>query len=135
MHANVATPLATMVTQSRWPVVRSEGWFAFALMARSPEGSAAINDVLHQVEVFGALVETVTGQSIALSTGSASTAIEEHDDFLTPESARTGRGTEQEREMQRRNRENAMVLINELLKNSVRLGFLHFNLRLGESLF
>lgn len=135
MHATVAAPLAMMVIQSRWPVVRSEGWFALALMARSPEGSAAINGVLQQVEVFGALVETVTGQPIAVSTESASTATEEDDDFLMPESARTGRGTEQEREMQRRNRENAMVLINELLKNSVRLGFLRFNLRLGEPLF
>ena len=135
MHSHVGTPLAMMVSQSRWPVIRSEGWFALALMARSQQGSAAVNNMLQQIEVFGALVETVTGQPIAVTTETAGAATEADPSMLTPEPGGTGIRPEQEVEMKVRNRENAMVLINELLKNSVRLGFLDSSIRLDVPLF
>lgn len=105
-HPNVARPLSMMVSQSRWPVIRSEGWFALALMARSRDGSAAVSDVLQQVEVFGPLVETIMGR----------VPLEEEGD---------GSGREQESEQQKvmkaKDRDNARVLVGELLKNRVRL--------------
>ena len=105
-HPNVARPLSMMVSQSRWPVIRSEGWFALALMARSREGSTAVSDVIQQVEVFGSLVETVMGR-------------------VAPEDEREGSEREPESEQQKimktKDRDNARVLISELLKNRVRL--------------
>ncbi|KAL8752566.1 MAG: hypothetical protein Q9184_005685 [Pyrenodesmia sp. 2 TL-2023] len=106
MHADIARPLAMMITQNRFLIIRSEGWFALALMARSKEGSTAVSEVLQQMEVFGALVSTVTGQAIN-GHGNPNTS---STDSEPP--------SEQERDMQAKDRENALVLINELLKNT-----------------
>ncbi len=126
-HSTVVAPLAMMVSQSRWPVVRSEGWFALALMARSKEGAAGINSILGRVEILGALVETITGQSMAVEVerGSAVPGPDVQESGSDP----TGRGmmTDQKEEMKTRDRENAMVLVHELLKNNVRLAFLDPN--------
>ena len=135
MHTGVSRPLGMMVTQSQWPIIRSEGWFALALMARSQEGSTAVNDMLQQVEVFGALVETLTGRSIAAVTETSRIPAEGSTSLSTPESPVAAIRTEQEKEMRLRDRENVMVLINELLKNSVRPGFLDSAIRLNISLF
>ncbi|MCJ1467634.1 hypothetical protein MMC07_006259 [Pseudocyphellaria aurata] len=118
MHADIARPLAMMVTQARWPVVRSEGWFALALMARSHDGSAAVNAILQEVEVFGALVETVTGRPIAAGTEEIGSVAQADIGTLPAEPSESEAGSGQGAEMTARNRENAMVLINELLKNS-----------------
>lgn len=123
-HSNVLAPLAMMVSQSRWPVLRSEGWFALALIARSKEGTAAINSILGRVEVFGALVETITGTIMAAEVEN-STVVSEPDSGS--ESIEPGIRSNQKEEMRIRDRENAMVLVNELLKNSVRLAFLDSN--------
>ncbi len=117
LHPDIARPLAAMVSQSRWPVIRSEGWFAFALMARSREGSLAVSEVVQAVDVFQSLVETITGQPfVGESGGQASrvTAGEEAEDLV----GRAG-GIEQERQMRARDRDNALVLVSELLKNTV----------------
>lgn len=187
-HANnIARPLAMMVTQSQWPIIKSEGWFALALMARSSkEGSAAVNAILQQVEVFGALVETVTGHSIsnnappAPTTATASAGTEEpisiesssltttttnavrrtpssdYSDYtsnavavvaasaekIIPTTTTTSRSSTSSSTtgtttttIAARNRENALILINELLRNSVRIGFLDVNSQCYLSLF
>ncbi|KAL8972628.1 MAG: hypothetical protein Q9197_002701 [Variospora fuerteventurae] len=126
MHADIARPLAMMITQSRFPIIRSEGWFALALMARSTEGSAAVSEVLQQMEVFGALVTTITGQSINGHGSPASSSTQQRPNTGNTSSGGSGSDTrsEQEREMQVKDRENALVLVNELLKNTVRIDFL-----------
>lgn len=183
-HANnIARPLAMMVTQSQWPIIKSEGWFALALMARSSkEGSAAVNAILQQVEVFGALVETVTGHSIsnnapAPTTATASAGTEEpisiesssltttktttnavrrtpssdYSDYTsnavavvaasaeklttTSRSSTSSSTTGTTTTITARNRENALILINELLRHSVRIGFLDVNSQCYLSLF
>ena len=193
-HANnIAKPLAMMVTQSQWPIIRSEGWFALALMARSKEGSAVVNQILQQqVEVFGALVETVTGHSIsnnAPSIAASATATGTEQPFFPIESSSslitttttttkttdaavvrtpssdysdysttnavvvvaapaektttTSRsstsssttGTNTTTTIAARNRENALILINELLRHSVRIGFLDVSSQCYLSLF
>lgn len=105
-HPNVARPLSMMVSQSRWPVIRSEGWFGLALMARSKEGSAAVSDVLQQVEIFGPLVETIMGRVTPEDEGEGSEG--------EPES-------KQQKSMNAKDRDNARVLVSGLLKNRVRL--------------
>lgn len=152
-HANIARPLAMMVTQSQWSIIRSEGWFALALMARSTEGSAAVNVILQQVEVFGALVETVTGHSIcsAPTAGTEPISAEsptnadrtpspdpESSNALAAAAAETtsrSSNSSSTGTIAARNRENALILINELLRHSVRIGFLDINSRCYLSLF
>lgn len=151
-HANIAGPLAMMVTQSQWPIIRSEGWFALALMARSDEGSAAINVILQQVEVFGALVETVTGHSICsaptadtepipieASTNAVRTSSpdSESSNAVVAPAGTTSRSSNSPSTgtIAARNRENALILINELLRHNVRIGFLEANSRCHLSLF
>lgn len=114
LHQTLCQPLSMMVTQSRWPVIRSEGWFAMALAARTPEGSTALDTALRQVEVFGALEATIRGQSNLLALQSSASAD-------SSGSSERSASAEREAEMQAKDRENAMVLVNELLRNRVRL--------------
>ncbi len=125
MHADIARPLAFMIMQHRFPIIRSEGWFALALMARSKEGSTAVSEVLQQMEVFGALVSTVTGQSI---NGQGSSGGNNGNGGNGNSETGAEQQQEQQREMQAKDRENALVLVNELLKNTVSLDFLFGNI-------
>ncbi|KAH8808522.1 armadillo-type protein [Xylogone sp. PMI_703] len=122
VHPDIGRPLSYMVTQSKWPVVRSEGWFVYALMARYPESAQCISDILHEVTVFQALAEVLTGRDlINLKTNgerSSGTAISPASTQnliagLTPESVQPNT---QAAEMARIDRENALVLVSELLK-------------------
>ncbi|KAL8837183.1 MAG: hypothetical protein Q9170_002645 [Blastenia crenularia] len=122
MHADIARPLAMMVSQSRFPIIRSEGWFALALMARSREGTAAVGEALQQMEVFGALVTAITGQPTNGHTGT--TERRSTGPRLSDSSSGSETRSEREREMQAKDRENALVLVNELLRNTVRIDFL-----------
>ncbi|KAI4251190.1 MAG: hypothetical protein LQ352_005009 [Teloschistes flavicans] len=129
MHADIARPLAMMISQSRFPIIRSEGWFALALMARSREGSAAVSDVFQQLEIFGILVSTITGQSTnSAGVPTASTATGHSRDNSGSSSGSSDARSEQEREMQAKDRENALVLVNELLTNSVRIDSIYMSL-------
>jgi hypothetical protein len=129
MHPDVGRPLSFMVSQDKWPVVRSEGWFVFALMARFPEGAQCISDLMHDVAVFQPLVEMLTGKKIidyppssttpppitspsGSGTGSTSSTI--NFEGRSPESVQPDA---QAAEMARIDRENALVLVSELLKN------------------
>lgn len=135
MHPDVGRPLGFMVSQTKWPVVRSEGWFVFALMARYPEGAQCISDLMQDIAVFQPLVEMLTGQTFLVNNpvSSPSSEMSEaspasasgsgapmgiHWEGQTPESSRSPvHGQGQEAEMARIDRENALVLISELLKN------------------
>ncbi|KAL8791104.1 MAG: hypothetical protein Q9213_000311 [Squamulea squamosa] len=114
MHLDIATPLAMMISQSRFPVLRSEGWFALALMARLDEGSAAVSEVFQQLDVFGVLVSTITGQT-ATSTERPATATMSGSDSS---GSSIDRSPEQVQEMKAKDRENALVLVNELLRHT-----------------
>jgi hypothetical protein len=158
-HPDVGRPLGFMVSQTKWPVVRSEGWFVFALMARYPEGAKCISDLLHDVAVFRPLVEMLTGKDLVeyvpndamgaspLTSNSASSPTSSSSNSnsissvgptssftssslapsssssvasasnlltLSPESPQPHA---QAAEMARIDRENALVLISEMLKN------------------
>lgn len=131
MHPDVGRPLAFMVSQTKWPVVRSEGWFVFALMAHFPDGAQCISDMMQDVAVFQPLVELLTGKNLvdykspspsgsasaSPASATASTSSPSGAGFAfesqSPESVKPHAQAD---EMARLDRENALVMVNELLK-------------------
>jgi hypothetical protein len=110
LHPNIAESLAMLTVQSQWPILSSEGWFAMALMARSNEGCLALSRVLQKVDVFGALQAAIHGQSsLSASQSSSSDAQPEQ-----------GEEMKQQDEIKAKNRDNARILVSELLKHEVR---------------
>ncbi|KAL8861548.1 MAG: hypothetical protein Q9178_002072 [Gyalolechia marmorata] len=89
-------------------------WFALALMARSREGSTAVSEVFQQLEIFSVLVSTITGQ-LATSNEQPATGSTGGSD-----SSSTGidSSPQQLKEMKVKDRENALVLVNELLRHT-----------------
>ncbi|KAF3480753.1 uncharacterized protein GIQ15_06100 [Arthroderma uncinatum] len=59
LHKDVARPIGIMITQTEWPIVQSEGWFALALVASHPAGSQAVVDCLESMCVIQSLCDTV----------------------------------------------------------------------------
>ena len=59
-HKRVSLPLGAMVTQTQWPVVRSEGWFALALMASRKPGAGAVVHCMETMDLFPILEETIS---------------------------------------------------------------------------
>ena len=115
LHHDVARPLVAMIKQKQWPVIRSEGWFAFALMARSKEGAPPVNEAMSNSEILRPLVEVVTGREM----GTPGSAEETPPGFTGLNSP----SEEQQKtaEMRRIDRENALVLISKLLEHLVSL--------------
>lgn len=94
LHEDVARPIGSMITQTQWPVVRSEGWFALALMASSKPGSLAVVDCLQDTDMYQLLEGTLVAE-ISDSTD------------------------ETDRLRITKDRDNAIILVKELLKNAV----------------
>lgn len=99
LHDGVSLPVGAMITQTQWPVVRSEGWFALALMANNELGCAAAVDCLHNSEVTE-LLKTTLGA-----------------DTVDPD--RTKEKSETDKSQETKDRDNAFVLVQGLLKNDV----------------
>ncbi|EGE84918.1 GTP binding protein [Blastomyces dermatitidis ATCC 18188] len=98
LHEDVAWPLGTMITQTEWPVVQSEGWFALALMASTPSGSLAVVDSMQNMSVFQLISDTV---KMIISEPSGGESVQE----------------KTERLKKAKDRDNAIILVNGLLKN------------------
>lgn len=96
LHEGVARPLGAMTTQTQWPVVRSEGWFALALMANNKSGCVAVANCLQKEEVMELLKATLSADP-------------------SREKETEGANTSQVS----KDRDNAFVLVQELLKNEV----------------
>lgn len=136
-HPDLGRPLSFMVSQTKWPIVRSEGWFTFALMARYPDTAQCISDMMQDVTVFQPLVEMLTGKkfvdyspSLAATATTSAPAPPSSESLSSQLSELAGKenGEEEARpepvmppaqakEMARIDRENALVLVSELLKN------------------
>ncbi|KAJ5895421.1 Armadillo-like helical [Penicillium taxi] len=97
LHEDVARPVGEMITQTQWPVVRSEGWFALALMATNKAGCVAVADCLKNEEVMGLLKTTIRGE--------------------TPSGDEVKEDKEKDLVQITKDRDNAFVLAQELLKN------------------
>ncbi|KAJ5143057.1 uncharacterized protein N7515_001844 [Penicillium bovifimosum] len=94
LHEGVALPVGAMITQTQWPVVRSEGWFALALMATNKLGCAAVMECLHKTEVLELLKSTLSGAT-----------------------SDPGQAEETEKAQETKDRDNVIVLVQGLLTN------------------
>ena len=62
-HPSLPTVLCLLLTQARFPALRSEAWFVLALTSRrSPSGARVARQALDPVGACRALVEAVTGR-------------------------------------------------------------------------
>jgi hypothetical protein len=80
-----------MVTQTQWPVVRSEGWFALALLASTKTGAEAVIDCLQKIDGFSLIEQTLSAEEPASD-------------------------KETDKDQWRKDRDNIVVLVQELLK-------------------
>ena len=94
IHKGIAFPIGAMISQSQWPVVRSEGWFALALMASSQPGSAAAVDCIENMGLFPTLEQSLSVESL-------------------------GSTDEVDKLQLIKDRDNVIVLIQEILKQNV----------------
>ncbi|KAL2866825.1 putative GTP binding protein [Aspergillus lucknowensis] len=92
-HDGVALPLGAMIIQTQWPVVRSEGWFALALMASTKAGANAVVSCLQKIDGFPLIKQALTSEE-------PSPGINETDEVQW-----------------RKDRDNIVVLVQELLRN------------------
>lgn len=121
---DVGQPLAFLVAQEKWQVLRSEAWFVLALMSRSADGSQVIAKVLQQDKVAEQLTEAITGKK-----AEKVTEIEEADETAAGGDAAAltaaeGLGLQPQQADPRQKeriaaveRENALVMCTELLRN------------------
>lgn len=61
-HGALPRALAYLVTQTKFPVLRSEAWFVFALMSRTREGGSLVVRILQTPGSWDALLASVTGR-------------------------------------------------------------------------
>ncbi|KAH0529483.1 hypothetical protein TsFJ059_004222 [Trichoderma semiorbis] len=125
---DVARVLSFLITQQKWPSLRSEAWFVFALMCRSKEGGRVIVELLSIHGTMTELIKAITGRETPLSEVGGSDQIEEASYSLAaPDGQITsmaeGLGLEpqqadpkQKESMVRVDRENALVMCTELLR-------------------
>lgn len=93
LHSTISRPIAAMIMQDQWPVVRSEGWFALTLMATNEKGGSAAVECLRDVLP---LLEKI---------------------FSTDDADPTD---ETGKLKQAKDRDNLIILVQELLKKHVR---------------
>ncbi|KAK1624780.1 GTP binding protein [Colletotrichum phormii] len=72
-HPGLNKALAFLVTQTKFPVLRSEAWFVFALMCRAKDGADMVLRTLQVPGAFEALTEAVTGRTFSREGSSGST--------------------------------------------------------------
>ncbi|KAM3511717.1 hypothetical protein MY11210_004607 [Beauveria gryllotalpidicola] len=120
---DVGKPLAFLVTQEKWHSLRSEAWFVLALMSRSADGSRVIAAVLQQEAVSAQLTKTITGEK---KDGRVTEVVDEDkdDESTAALSAAEGLGLQpqqadpkQKERIAAVERENALVMCTELLRN------------------
>ncbi|KAL2832386.1 hypothetical protein BDW59DRAFT_169304 [Aspergillus cavernicola] len=91
-HEGIALPLGAMATQTQWPVVRSEAWFALALMASTKAGAEAVVYCLQEIDGLTLIEQTLSAEE--------------------PSS-----DNETHKVQWRKDLDNIVVLVQELLKN------------------
>ncbi len=122
-HPDIAEPLGALLTQAKFPTLRSEALFAFALMSRSADGARVVMRVLQPAEVCRALAGIVTGQQDAAegngleevsgSRGGDDSAELVESLGLQPQQA----PAQQTSGLAKIDRENGLVLVAELLRS------------------
>ncbi|CAH0052998.1 unnamed protein product [Clonostachys solani] len=123
---DVGLLLAFLVTQEKWPILRSEAWFVLALMSRSKDGAGLLLSLSFRDRVTGAIYKAILGSE----EGADDVVIEESqaESLPAPEETifPTGGGVElepqqvdpkQKDQMERIDRENCVVMCKEMLRS------------------
>ena len=127
-HHDLSKPLSFLVCQEKWPILRSEAWFVFALMCRSKDGGGVILNLTFNDATTAALMKTVTGrETLPVSAESQNDAIQLSPDTTAVSSISPDAGglqlepqqvnPQQMADMARIDRENAVVLCTEMVKH------------------
>ena len=117
-HQDISKPLSFMATQRKWPAIRSEGWFILAMLARSEESVGVVDDVLRDPEVYALLSAVLTP-----NTGDEETPISPVGETANMLSGMMvtkptePKPRQQGEEMKWVDRENALVLVSEVLRH------------------
>lgn len=64
VHVDIADCFTYLITQTRFPALRSEIWFVAAVMSRSTDGAQLVMRCLQPFEACRALVEAVSGRDL-----------------------------------------------------------------------
>jgi hypothetical protein len=111
-NRDIAVPLGFMLSQKKWPIMRSEGWFVLALLVHTEEAVQCVADIMHDMDVFMPLMELITGKTfIGRMTSPAPVKL-----GTLGTSPQQPEGKNKEEETTRVDRENAIVLVSELLR-------------------
>lgn len=114
LHKDIAHPIGAMITQTDWPVVRSEGWFALALMASHDQGCLAVVDCLIDTDVFAQVEKTMDVSD---------------DEFASPSAVSSTQQSQRKGDM-----DNLVIMVKELLQKNVSFFFLSFPTSLSRSI-
>ena len=134
--------LSFLITQEKWPILKSEAWFVFALLSRSKDGAQVVTKVLDVSGAMDALNFAVTGKTksddqtpqIEAGEPEVPPAIPE-ELALEPQQV----DPKQQTNMAKVDRENCLVLCTEIVKNgdtleSAQMSHLQSLLRQGTEL-
>lgn len=121
---DLSKALLFLVTQQKWPILRSEAWFVFALLSRSQDGARLVAGALSTPEAANALSMAVTGKSAPVDEGNVQIEDITSDPAQEVAGSLPGLGLEpqqvdpkQQANIAKVDRENCLVLCTEMVKN------------------
>ncbi|KAF5650440.1 Rap1 GTPase-GDP dissociation stimulator 1 [Fusarium sp. NRRL 25303] len=111
--------LSFLITQEKWPILKSEAWFVFALMSRSKDGAQVVAKVLVISGAMDALSYAVTGKTTNDETPQIEGGVPEIPPAIPEELALEPQQVDpkQKANMAKVDRENCLVLCTEVVKN------------------
>jgi hypothetical protein len=117
---NLSQILSFLITQEKWPILRSEAWFVFALLSRSKDGAQVVAKVLAVSGAMDALSYAVTGKTASDDqTPQIEAGMPEVPPAIPEELALEPQQVDpkQQANMAKVDRENCLVLCTEVIKN------------------
>ncbi|KAF0637025.1 hypothetical protein FPSE5266_09472 [Fusarium pseudograminearum] len=112
--------LSFLITQEKWPILRSEAWFVFALLSRSQDGAQVVAKVLAVDGAMDALNFAITGKTASDDqTPQIESGMPEVPPAIPEELALEPQQVDpkQQANMAKVDRENCLVLCTEIVKN------------------
>ncbi|KAI1735666.1 armadillo-type protein [Xylaria scruposa] len=127
-HSTITDAMLRLGQQSKYPVLRSELLFALALMARTAAGAAAISRSTQQEKLIAFIAEVITGQKSTTeqlpneTENPSAPSLEDIQNLVSLEPQAPISGTQKPTTPTTKtrdvDRENALVLVAELLRQS-----------------
>ncbi|KAF7549419.1 hypothetical protein G7046_g8354 [Stylonectria norvegica] len=123
---DVTETLSFLITQQKWPILRSEAWFVFALMSRSKDGASVVLKILSVQGALDALTQAIAGEAGSQGSTEQSNLLESASPLPGTNASDIPEGLQlepqqvdpkQQANMARVDRENCLVLCTEVVKN------------------